>query len=124
MSRVKQVETMRGMAKMAEDLNEARAKIAAYERREKAEDFLVEIMEDPRTPSHFRPTTALEFLSKRTQIESLDDIKAARSAVKMAQLGSFEIGDVNEEGASDQIHDGSRADNEFSDWLVSRGTEF
>jgi hypothetical protein len=115
---------MRDMVKMAEDLSEAQAKIAAYERREKAEDFLVEIMEDPRTPSHFRPTTALEFLSKRAQIEGLDDIKAARSAVKMAQLGSFEIGDVNEEGASDQVHSGSRADNEFSDWLVSRGTEF
>lgn len=123
MSLLKKVDNVRGMAKMAHDLMLSQAKVAEYEKRESAEEFLISIMNDPRTPPQFRPTTAREFLDKRAQIEGLDDIKAARSAVKMAQVGSFEIGDVNEEGATDTVYSGSRADNEFTDWLISRGTE-
>jgi hypothetical protein len=119
MPTVKEINLIRERDQLKADLEEANEKIASFQRRQDAEDFLCGIMEDPRTPLQFRPSITGDFLQKRAQIEEIGDIKAARSAVKMAQVGSFEIGDVNDESPGHAPSTGSKADDEFTNWLVS-----
>lgn len=118
--------TMLSMAKTASELVSARreltdlkAKLAQAEKRAAAESFLVELMSDPAAPVHFRPSGVDDFLAKRAQVEKLD-LDQARLATKIAGRGSFEVGEPEDERPRFSVS-GSKADDEFTDWLTSFG---
>ena len=98
---------------------ELKEKVASYEARDAAENLLVEIIHDPRAPFDFKPSTPIDFLLKRAQLTNMKDISLAKTAMRMAQSGDFSIGDGDEPGDSARLHvNGSRAEQEFEDWLV------
>ena len=118
--------TMLSMAKTASELVSARreltdlkVKLAQAEKRAAAESFLIELMSDPAAPVHFRPSGVDDFLAKRAQVEKLD-LDQARLATKIAGRGSFEVGEPEDERPRFSVS-GSKADDEFTDWLTSFG---
>jgi hypothetical protein len=120
------VKTMLSMAKTASELvtarrevTELRVKLAAAEKRAAAESFLIELMNDPAAPVHFRPSGVDDFLAKRAQVEKID-LNQARLATKIASRGSFEIGEPEDEKPRFSAS-GSKADDEFTDWLTGFG---
>jgi hypothetical protein len=122
MATIKEVQLMQERDALKREVGELQEKVASFERKEAAESVLVEIMSDPRAALSFKPTTASDFLHKRAQLENLEDMKAAKSAIKMAQVGDFAIGDGDEPGDDARVisANGSRAEQEFEDWLVGK----
>jgi len=119
MTTVKEIELTMERDRLRGELETTNKKLAAFERREEAEAFLCSIMQDPRAPLTFKPSTPSDFLDKRAQLEGLDNIKAAEVAVKMAQFGGFEIGEVMDDGRPPPPNDGSKADMDFNDYLLA-----
>ena len=120
------MKTMLSMAKTASELVTARrevaelkAKLAQMEKRAAAESFLVELMSDPAAPVHFRPSGVDDFLAKRAQVEKVD-LEQVRLATKIASRGSFEVGEPEDERPRFSPS-GSKADDEFTDWLTEFG---
>lgn len=101
------------------ELTELKVKLALLEKRAEAESFLVELMSDPASPVHFRPSGVDDFLAKRAQVEKLD-LNQARLATKIASRGTFEVGEPEDEQPRYSVS-GSKADDEFTDWLTGFG---
>lgn len=114
-------------AKTASDLSQAlkrvrelESKVAGLEKRAEAEKFLVETMANSRAPLSLRPTSISDFLEKRALIEN-SNLEAAKLAVQMTSAGEkFEIGDPED---SRPLYSslGSRADDDFVDYLLGSG---
>jgi len=121
------VKTMLSMAKTASELvtvrkevTELKAKLAQMEKRAAAESFLIELMNDPAAPFHFRPSGVDDFLAKRDQVEKID-LEQARMATKIAGRGTFEVGEPEDDRPRYLASD-SKADDEFTDWLTGFGS--
>lgn len=113
------------LAKTAAELVDVRrhaadleARLAVFEKRAETEAFLVDMLTNPRAPNAFRPSSVGDFLEKRALIEK-QNLEAAKLAVEMANGHGFEIGDV-EKPDTNYVTQGSRADDEFVDYLLSR----
>ena len=112
------------MAKTAAALAEARkeicalrTKIAGLEKRAAAEEFLVSMMHDTRSPPALKPSSVADFLEKRAAIEQ-QDLQVAKLAAKMAASQGFEIGNPEAGTSQPGPYNESRADAEFQDWLL------
>jgi hypothetical protein len=98
-------------------------KLAGLEKRAQAEAFLLQMMEDPRSPSALRPTSVADFMSKRAAIEE-QDLEVAKLAARLYGGQDFGIGDPDRpDELSPMPYNESRADAEFTEWLSSFGTE-
>ena len=114
-------------AKMARDLvtarkerDEARSKLAAFEKKAEAEQILIDAMSNPSVPLHLRPSGVQDFLQKRSQIEG-QDLKTVKLAMQMASNAEFSIGEP-ESPKPAFSSSGSLADDQFTEWLLGTQT--
>lgn len=116
-SNMSMVKTAASLATANARVAELEARVGELEKRAAAEEFLIEVMDDPATPFALRPTSIDDFLEKRAMIEGID-LETARAAVKLAGAGSgFEIGTPD---ASTPLYEssGSQADDMFIQYLL------
>lgn len=103
---------------LRKQLADAQAKVAAFERREEAENLLLELARNPAN-AEMAPVGIEDFLEKRAQIESLPSMDVARSVVKLA--GQRVFGGIGEPDAVETnpkpSATGSMADNFLNDFL-------
>ena len=99
------------------EVEELKSKLAAFEKRAEAEQFLIDLAQDPHAPLHLKPSGIADFLEKRASVEKLPDIAMAKTAAKMAGSHGFEIGEVEEPTTLFESN-GSRADDEFTEWIL------
>lgn len=109
--------TASALATSRKEVAELRARVVGLEKRAAAETFLLEMMESARAPMALKPSSIEDFLKKRAAIEQ-HDLEVAKLAAKIAGEGDFGIGDVEEETIPRPYNE-SRADAEFTDWLVN-----
>ena len=99
---------------------ELESRLAEFEKRAEAEAFLIETMSNTRAPLSLRPSSIADFLEKRAMVEK-SNLEAAKLAVQMSAGGTgFQIGDP--EDSRPLSSSGSRADDEFIDYLTSSGS--
>ena len=110
------------VAELEGKLAAAETKIAAAEKRAAAETMLVEVARDPRAPLDMKPVDVDDFLAKRAQLEALASIDNARTAVKMASARSFAVGEPDATVPTQNFVSGSKAEEEFVNWLQSADT--
>lgn len=97
------------------EIGELRQRLSAFEKRAEAEALLL----GDSVPSHLRPQSVDDFMTKRAQIED-QDLETVKLAMKMSASADFSIGDV-EDPAPKFPSSGSQADDMFTEWLL--GTE-
>jgi hypothetical protein len=116
---VAMAKTASALVDARKEIETLRAKLATHEKRAAAEEFLVTMMQDARSPLALKPSSVTDFLEKRAAIEQ-QDLEVAKLAAKMAASQGFEIG--NPEPVTDaqrgSYYNESRADAEFQDWLL------
>lgn len=121
MSVVKLAQTAKALVEAKKKVSELETKLAALEKRAEAEGFLLDMMQDPRAPLALRPSSVADFLEKRAAIEK-QDLEVAKLAAKMASSRGFEIGDPEDPTPLFQST-GSRADDEFVEYLLSTSSQ-
>lgn len=109
--------TARALAASHREVAELRAKLAEFEKRAEAEDFLMQMMGDARAPLALKPSGVADFMSKRAAIEK-QNLEVAKLAAKLAGSQGFEIGDPEEPTPLLPAYNESRADAEFAEWLA------
>ena len=117
MSMIQMAKTAQALSVSKKENEDLRAKLAEFEKRAEAEAFLIDMMGNPRAPLSMKPSSVSDFIDKRAAIEKLESIEVAKTAVSMASTHGFEIGEADEPDHLQQSN-GSRADDEFNDYLL------
>ncbi|MFB6373606.1 MAG: hypothetical protein ABEN55_10925 [Bradymonadaceae bacterium] len=100
--------------RLKEERDEALQKVAQLERRQQAEDVLIEAKDADEVPSRLKPASVDDFLAKRAQLEEKNDDELS----KIASLVEFSEDGYGAEPA-DSFRDPSetRDPSDFEGWL-------
>lgn len=116
MSKIQLAKTASDLIAARKRVEELETKLAEHEKRAAAESLLIDLMSDPRAPLSLKPSSVADFLEKRAAVEKVD-IETAKLAMKMASSHGFEIGAPEDPTPLFQSS-GSKADDEFTEWLL------
>jgi hypothetical protein len=117
MSLITMAKTATNLVASKKRVTELETKISEFEKRAAAEQFLVSMMNDPRSPLFLKPSSVADFMSKRAAIEA-QDLEVAKLAARLHGGQDFGIGDPEKDTPLLPFNE-SRADNEFTEWLSS-----